>query len=190
MIIKKEIKLFLILLLSIFTFYSCVTTSYNRETYRVGDKTIIDGIKVELKSAEFKKSFSNWVGQYTYSADKFLIIDVECTNIARKPLPYYFQPVYKLIDENDYRYESSDQNTLMINMNKSGRSAITESWNPNVKRRKEIVFEVPEKNYKLMVIAPTTASYGFSGNVNVRGDYILFDLSTDNQGSGIVPLSK
>ena len=177
--IKKKNMIYIIILLSIFVFCSCVTTGYNREIYKIGNETIIDGIKVELKSANFTRSFSNWVGQSTYASDKFLIVEVVCTNISKKPLSYYFQPVYKLIDNNGYKYEKSDQNTMMINMQKSGRGAIIESWNPNVKRKREIVFEVPENKYQLMVIAPNRASCGFGGSVNVHGNYILFDLSPE-----------
>jgi hypothetical protein len=94
-------------------------------------------------------------------------------------LSLYFQPAYKLIDENGYEYEQSNQNTMMINMSKQGRGTYGEAWNPNVERRQEIVFEVPENNYKLQVIAPSTANYGFGGSINVRGDYIIFDLSPE-----------
>lgn len=166
----------LVLMLTLLVCFGCASTQYGAKTYRVGDTALLEDLQIQVTSADFTTSFTNFVGQATYAADKFLIVDVVCTNLSKDPLPIHFQPVFKLIDSRGATYEASSQHTMMINMQKSGRGNYGEVWNPNVARRQQVVFEVPTNKYSLQVIAPSSAHVGFAGSINVRGRYIYFDL--------------
>ena len=147
------------------------------KTYNMGETVTLEGTSFELRTARYTSSYSNFVNQYTYANDTFLIVDVIATNLGKKPLPLHFQPVFRLIDSKGAEYEPSTQHTIAINMQKSGRGNYGQSWNPGVPVRQEIVFEVPKQNYKLRVLVPYIAQIGFAGSTKVSGRFFYYNLS-------------
>lgn len=153
----------------------CATTPH--EIYHIGDTVTVGSFRVELRSVDFASTYYvNWVNQTKYG--NFFITDVIFTNLTGNPLPMHFQPVSGLIDSNGSKYAPSQQDTMMINMNKPGRVNPGGAWNPNIAIEQENVFVVPQdKKYYLRIIAPSSAHVGFAGGIDVSGPYALFDLS-------------
>lgn len=145
-------------------------------TYSLGEEVVFGGMRFHLRSAEYRSSFTNWINQETRASDSFLIIDIASTNLGATPLPMHFQPVFQLIDSRGAVYDASTNHTMMVNMQKPGRSSPGQSWNPNVPVQQEIVFEVPRADYRLRVLVPDQARVGFAGATNVQGRYFYYDL--------------
>ncbi len=145
-------------------------------TYSIGEEVTFGGMRFHLRSAEYRTSFTNWVGQETRAADTFLILDLTAVNLGARPLPMHFQPVFQLVDARGALYDASTNHTMMINLQKPGRSSPGQAWNPNVPVQKEIVFEVPRGDYRLRVLVPDQARVGFAGSTNVQGRYFYYDL--------------
>lgn len=164
--------------LSIIMFYSCVSVPIKpAETYEIHETVALEGIKFKIHSSYFASEFYNWVNQPSYPNATFLIVDISVTNLQTKALPFHFQPVLTLVDENGIKYEKSDQQTFMINMGRRGGFNLLESLNPNVTVTQKYVFDVPKQKYKLQVMVPFKARLAYGGYQNLTGRYFYFDLS-------------
>jgi membrane-associated protease RseP (regulator of RpoE activity) len=142
----------------------------------VGEIVLFEGLEFKVNSVEYADEFNNWLSQPTLANAVFLIVDISIRNARGKPVPYHFQPVYKLVDGQGAEYALSDQHTIMINMGQQGAPVPTEQLNPNVTWRRKLVFDVPYRGYELQVLVPSIATAGFMGSMDVTGHFFRFAL--------------
>lgn len=147
-------------------------------TYAKNETVILDDLQFKLNSAEFVSQFYNWVNQPSYPSATFLVVDISIINKRPESLPFHFRPVFSLVDNNDTKYDKSEQSTIMINMGRRGNSNPIEPINPNVEFKQEIVFDVPRQSYKLQVLVPYRAQISYGGYQKVSGRYFYYDLSS------------
>jgi hypothetical protein len=145
-----------------------------------GQSVDFEGFSFNFTSATTASSFRNWVNQETRAGDSFVIVEVNMVNKSGAPLPMHLQPIFSLIDASGTVYEPNVQDTIMINMGKSGRLSPGMNMNPNVKTKQEIVFEVPRltTGYAIRCIVPTRARVGFAGSITSYGPYFSMDISS------------
>lgn len=62
-------------------------------------------------------------------------------------------------------------------MGQTGSFSSFEMLNPNVTINKKLVFDVPQKQYKLQVLVPYQARLSYGGYQKVTGRSFYFDLS-------------
>ena len=146
--------------------------------YSWGSPVEFENMYFEFNAAQTVTSFRNWVNQTTYADEAFIIVNVTMMNKTNAPLPFHFQPIYRLLDSAGAIYEPHQQHTIGINMGRPGRGPYGQSMNPNTRLSRELVFEVPRKKYELQVLVPSRASVGFAGNVSSSGRFFIYEISS------------
>ena len=83
-----------------------------------------------------------------------------------------------MLDPSRAIYEAHPQNTILINQQATGMILYIKNMDPNVNIEQEIVFDVPEKEYVLLVTIPGEMGLVVNGKVTPLANYFIFDISS------------
>jgi hypothetical protein len=146
-------------------------------TYEQSEPVVLENIQFRLTSARYTKTLQ--VPRAVEANATYLVLEMEMTNVAKKPREYIFRPICRLIDEAGTEYTFDQTLSMMADVQGRRSPNVIRELNPGVPITQTFIFDVPRKVYRLMVMVPNSARAGFMGQqVELTGPHFFYRLTT------------
>jgi hypothetical protein len=144
-----------------------------------GKPVDLHGVRFEFDSVRTASSIAGSPRRPTAEAGQFVIVKVTTTNTTDAPIAPRLWPVFRLVDSRQAMYAPSAMRIAVGGLQLPADAALSPpSMSPGVAVEQEMLFDVPVKDYLLLVIMQSGKALYRSGTVTPLNSYFILDIAS------------